>query len=131
MDEAGATCSTPSNVRGLESPDRKFFIKCLFNLFQSMDVFMMQEIKAVGFILESNLNFIWKEAIKFSLIMTEEEEEFPSLLTLNGENSLLIMVAPLARELFGLLFSMIIVYLEFFLSMPPMTLKKELLCGIG
>jgi hypothetical protein len=52
------------NVRGLESPDRKFVIKRFLNSLHSLDFFMMQEIKAVGFTLDSNLNYIWKDAIK-------------------------------------------------------------------
>ena len=53
------------NVRGLESPDRKFVIKGLLNSLHFIDFFMMQEVKYVGFTLDSNLNFIWKDAIKF------------------------------------------------------------------
>ena len=30
-----------------------------------LDLFMMQEIKTIGFTLETNLNFIWQDAIKF------------------------------------------------------------------
>jgi exonuclease III len=52
------------NVRGLESPDRKFVIKHFLNSLHSLDFFMMQEIKVVGFTLDSNLNYIWKDAIK-------------------------------------------------------------------
>ena len=52
------------NVRGLESLDRRIVIKRLINSFQSIDFFMMQKVKAIGFMLESNLNFIQKDAIK-------------------------------------------------------------------
>ena len=52
------------NVRGLESPDRKYVIKRLLDSLHSIDFFMMQEVKAVGFTLDSNLNFIWRDAIK-------------------------------------------------------------------
>lgn len=52
-------------VRGLESPDRKFVIKRFLSSFNSMDFLMLQEDKAIGFMLETNLNFIWNNAIKF------------------------------------------------------------------
>ena len=53
------------NIRGLESPDRKYVVKCLLNSFNLVDIFMMQEVKSVGFTLETNLNYIWPNAIKF------------------------------------------------------------------
>ena len=53
------------NVRGLESPDRKYVVKRVLDSFNSVDLFMMQEIKATGFMLDINLNFIWRHAIKF------------------------------------------------------------------
>ncbi len=53
------------NVRGLESLDRKYVVKRVLNSFNYVDLFMMQEIKATGFMLDISLNFIWKDAIKF------------------------------------------------------------------
>ena len=53
------------NVRGLESPDRKYVVKRVLDSFNSVDLFMMQEIKAISFMLDTNLNFIWKDDIKF------------------------------------------------------------------
>ena len=54
------------NIRGLECPDRKFVVKNFLNANGNIDLIMLQEIKFVGFMLESNLNFIWKDALKFS-----------------------------------------------------------------
>lgn len=48
-----------------ESPNRKQIVKHVFNSFNSVDIFMMQEIKSIGFMLDSSLNFIWKDALKF------------------------------------------------------------------
>lgn len=53
------------NIRGLESPDRKFVIKRVLNSFDNIDLVMLQEVKATGFNLETNFNFIWKDSIKF------------------------------------------------------------------
>ena len=54
------------NVRGLESSDRKYVVKRVLDSFNHVDLFMIQEIKAIGFMLDINLNFIWRDAIKFS-----------------------------------------------------------------
>lgn len=54
------------NIRGLECPDRKFIIKDFIKSQTNIDMIMLQEIKSTGFNLESNLNFIWRDAIKFS-----------------------------------------------------------------
>ena len=119
------------NVRGLEAPDRKFVIKQLLNSLHSIDFFMMQEVKSVGFTLDSNLNFIWKDAIKFCTTMREVEEELPCLLVINGKNILLIMDVLLVRERCGLLCNMMTKPLGSVLFMLQMTLKKELSSGIG
>lgn len=50
---------TSWNVRGLESPDRKYILRRFLNLEKNKDFVFLQELKAVGFTLETNLNFFW------------------------------------------------------------------------
>ena len=52
------------NVRGLESHDRKFIIKRFLMGHKNINFLMFQEIKAVNFLLNSTLDFIWKDSIK-------------------------------------------------------------------
>lgn len=52
------------NVRGLESPDRKYIAKRFLDTISNKDFIMLQKIKAVDFILDLNLEFIWKDSIK-------------------------------------------------------------------
>ena len=52
------------NIGGLESPDRKSIIKRFLLGHKNIDFFMMQELKAVNFLLNSSLDFIWRDAIK-------------------------------------------------------------------
>ena len=52
------------NIRGLECPDRKYVVKKFISNIRNLDLIMLQEVKAIGFCLESNLNFIWKDAVK-------------------------------------------------------------------
>lgn len=54
------------NIRGLECPDRKFVINNFISSRNNIDMIMLQEIKSTGFNLQSNLNFIWRDSIKFS-----------------------------------------------------------------
>lgn len=58
------------NIRGLESPDRKFVIKKYIDSQISLDFLMLQEIKAVDFTLYNNLAYIWKDAVKFHTLHT-------------------------------------------------------------
>jgi hypothetical protein len=53
------------NIRGLECPDRKYVVRNFISGMKNLDLIMLQEVKATGFCLESNLNFIWKDAVKF------------------------------------------------------------------
>lgn len=50
---------TSWNVRGIESPDRNYVVRQFLNLDQNKDFVFLQELKVVGFMLETNLNFIW------------------------------------------------------------------------
>ncbi|XP_059066391.1 uncharacterized protein LOC131857706 [Cryptomeria japonica] len=53
------------NIRGLESPDRKYVIKKYLDSHPNLDFLMLQEIKAVDFTLHNNLVFLWKDAVKY------------------------------------------------------------------
>lgn len=53
------------NVRGLEAPDRKRVVKHFMDSHKDLHFLMLQELKTVNFTLETNLNFIWKDSIKF------------------------------------------------------------------
>ena len=86
------------NVRGLESPDRKFVIKQLLNSLHSIDLFMMQEVKSVDSLWNPISILFRKTLLSFALTMREVEEEFPCLLVIKGENILLIMDVLLIRE---------------------------------
>ena len=52
------------NVRGLESPDRKIIVKNFMDSQAKSDIMMLQEIKTVGFNLDTALNFIYKDSFK-------------------------------------------------------------------
>ena len=52
------------NVRGLESPDRKTIVKNFMSSHAKFDIMILQEIKTVGFNLDTALNFIYKDSFK-------------------------------------------------------------------
>lgn len=52
------------NVRGLESPDRKYIAKHFLDTIKNKDFIMLQELKAVDFMLDCSLDIIWKDSIK-------------------------------------------------------------------
>ena len=52
------------NVRGLESPDRKFIVKSFINRLSIPNFLMLQEIKATGFALDITLDHICKDVVK-------------------------------------------------------------------
>lgn len=53
------------NVRGLEAPDIKRIVKCFLDSHKDLDFLLLEELKYVNFTLETNLNVIWKDSIKF------------------------------------------------------------------
>ena len=52
------------NVRGLESLDRKVIVKNFMDSHAKTNILMLQEIKMVGFNLDTALNFIYKDSFK-------------------------------------------------------------------
>jgi exonuclease III len=50
------------NVRGLESTDRKYIVKRFLMMVKGIDIMLLQEVKAVGFLLDIALKCIWKDA---------------------------------------------------------------------
>lgn len=48
------------NVKGLESPNRKYIAKIFLNSERKKDVVLSEEVKSTYFTLETNLKFIWK-----------------------------------------------------------------------
>lgn len=54
------------NVRGLESLDRKYIVRRFLILEKQKYLVLLQETKVVGFTLENNLKFIWKESCFFN-----------------------------------------------------------------
>ena len=60
-------------MRGLESLDRNHVVKCFLDYFNHMDFLMLQELKSTNFVLESNLNIIWNDAIKLHFNNNKEK----------------------------------------------------------
>ncbi len=53
----------PQNVRGLETSDKKHIVKRFLKWAKIIDIFLIQEVKVVGFSLEITLKCIWKDVV--------------------------------------------------------------------
>lgn len=52
------------NIRGLESPNRKYIVRRMLNKHKDLDFVMLQEVKASSFSLDVNLTFVWKDTLR-------------------------------------------------------------------
>lgn len=62
------------NIRGLESPNKKYPLKSFFNNKKNLDFLLLQETKAIGFQLENVLIFVWNKSVFFPLSIKRVEE---------------------------------------------------------
>lgn len=51
------------NVRGLETPDRKYVVKRFLKLYKKIDLPLLQEIKVVDFWVDINMKCVWREVV--------------------------------------------------------------------
>lgn len=71
------------NIRGVESLDRKHVMKRFLYQHRDVDLVMLQEVKAIKFILEVNLRFIRKEACQ--IVTNHEKGKGRVVFLINGK----------------------------------------------
>lgn len=77
------------NIWGLESRDRKYIVRRLLNSHKDLDLVLLQEVKAINFTLETSLNFIWKDSLKFFTNHEKGKGGATILINPNWKNSII------------------------------------------
>ena len=49
-----------SNVRGIESSNKKYIVKKILKMSKEIDLILLQDVKVIGFSLDNELKYMWK-----------------------------------------------------------------------